>query len=213
MRLLTFGGLGLVNDDGSPAPRVRPPRLALLAAIAGAGERGISRERLTAFFWAESDDAHGLHSLRQALYALRRELGREVVTSQGATLTLDATAITSDVAEFRAAVSADARASAAAIATGPFLDGFYLAGAPEFERWVEEERARLAAVLTAVLTALANDAAIAADHDAAIEAWHRLTMIEPLSGRFAAGYLAALAARGDRAEALAFARQHEALVR
>ena len=213
MRLLTFGGLALVDDDGSPAPRVRPPRLALLAAIAGAGERGMSRERLMSFFWADSDEAHGRHSLRQALYALRQDLGRDVVTSQGAALTLDALAIATDVGEFREAVSAEAHARAANIATGPFLDGFYLAGAPDFERWVEEERARLTAVLTAVLTALANDAASEGNRDAAIDSWRRLTVINPLSGRFAAGYLAALAARGDRAAALAFARQHEALVR
>ena len=34
-------------------------------------------------------------------------------------------------------------ANAAALYDGPFLDGFYLTGAPEFERWVEAERATL----------------------------------------------------------------------
>ena len=89
LRLFTFGGLGLVSDDGSAAPRLRPPRLALLAALAAAGERGMSRERLMAYFWPDSDETHGRHSLRQALYALRQELGVDVVESNGATLSLD----------------------------------------------------------------------------------------------------------------------------
>ena len=213
MRLLTFGGLALVNDDGSVAPRVRPPRLALLAALAGAGERGMSRDRLMGFYWPDSDEAHGRHSLRQALYALRHDLGRDVVTSAGSTLSLDASAIATDVADFREAVSADDLARAAGIAIEPFLDGFYLPGAAEFERWVEEERARLAATLTGVLTTLAHGATSSGHHESAVAWWRRLTVIDPLSGRFAAGYLEALATRGDRAAALAFARQHEALVR
>ena len=60
---------------------------------------------------------------------------------------------------------------------------------------------------------LANAADTASDRDAAAEWWRRLTLTDPLSGRFALGYLKALAARGDRAAALAFARAHEGIVR
>jgi DNA-binding SARP family transcriptional activator/TolB-like protein len=213
LRLFTFGGLGLVSNDGSAAPRLRPPRLALLAALAAAGERGMSRERLMAFFWPDSDETHGRHSLRQALYALRQELDCDVVASNGATLTLDASHIETDIAEFREALAADELARAVGIARGPFLDGFYLPSAPEFERWVEEERTRLTSTLVGALTALASDAEADGDHEASTEWWHHLTKIDPLSGRFAAGYLEALSARGDRATALAFIRQHEVHVR
>ena len=213
LRLFTFGGLGLVSDDGSAAPRLRPPRLALLAALAAAGERGMSRERLMAYFWPDSDETHGRHSLRQALYALRQELDCDVVISNGATLTLDPSQISTDVLEFREALAADELARAVGIARGPFLDGFYLPSAPEFERWVEEERTRLTSTLVGTLTSLASDAEADGDREASAEWWYHLTKIDPLSGRFAAGYLEALAARGDRATALAFIRQHQAHVR
>ncbi|HEX6052321.1 MAG TPA: BTAD domain-containing putative transcriptional regulator [Gemmatimonadaceae bacterium] len=213
LRLLTFGGLALVRDDGSTAPRVRPPRLALLAALAVAGERGVSRERLMSFFWPDSDEARGRHSLRQALYVLRQELGRDVVRTHEATLSLDPSAVVTDVAEFRVALSTNDRARAVAVARGPFLDGFYLPGAPEFERWVEDERARFMAAVTGALLALATEAGNRRDRNAAAEWWRQLTVAEPLSGRFAAGYLTALAAQGDRARALAFARDHTELVR
>jgi hypothetical protein len=63
-----------------------------------------------------------------------------------------------------------------------------------------------------VVLALAKEAEAGGDHDAAAESWRRLTMLDPLSGRYALGYLKALASRGDRAGALAFARAHESVV-
>ena len=213
LRLLTFGGLGVVHDDGSVAPRVRPPRLALLAALATAGDRGVSRERLLALFWPDSDETRGRHSLRQSLYVLRHEIGRDVVVSREAALALDETVVTADIAEFRAALAREDRVTAVKLAPRPFLDGFYLPGAPEFERWVEAERARLTTMVTDALLALARSSTAAGDRRAAVEWWRQLAMLDPLSSQVAAGYVRALAADGDRARALVVVRQHEAFVR
>jgi DNA-binding SARP family transcriptional activator len=211
LRLLTFGGLALERIDGSSPPRVRPQRLAILAVLATAGDRGVSRERLSALFWPDADDERARHSLRQALYALRQELGTEVLQPD-AILTLDRAILTSDISEFRAALATSNRTRAASLASGPFLQGFSLSSAPEFERWAEEERATFTAEATRVVLVLAKEAEASGDHDAATESWRRLTMLDPLSGRFALGYLKALASRGDRAGALAFARAHESVV-
>lgn len=212
LRLLTFGGLALQSTDGSPVPRVRPQRLAILAVLASAGERGVSRERMAGLFWPDSDDEHARHALRQALYALRQELGGDVIRS-GTVLALDRDRLTSDVGAFREALAAGDGARAIGCATGTFLDGFYLVGAPEFERWVEAEREVLGAEATKVALSLARAADAAGDVEAAAEWWRQLTVLDPLSGRFALGYLRALASRGDRAGALAFARAHASLVR
>jgi DNA-binding SARP family transcriptional activator/tetratricopeptide (TPR) repeat protein len=212
LRLLTFGGLALERHDASPPPRLRPQRLAILAVLASAGERGVSRERMSGLFWADADEERARHSLRQALYALRQELGAEVVRSD-VVLSLDRAAISSDVGDFRAALAAGDRARAAGLVRGAFLDGFYLSGAEEFERWMEEQRNSLTAEATRVVLALTKEAEVSSDHDAAVEWWRRLTILDPLSGRFALGYLKALAGGGDRAGALAFARAHESVVR
>jgi DNA-binding SARP family transcriptional activator len=213
LRLFTFGGYGLESDDPTASPRLRSSRLAVLAVLAAAGNRGVSRERVAALFWPDSDEEHARHSVRQTLYGLRNDLGREVVSSTGSQLSLDSGVITSDVSEFHAALAAGDRERAVALARGPFLDAFYLPGAAAFERWMEDERLRLAAATTSALLSLAVDATRTNDREAAVNWWRKLTTIDPLSGRFALGYLKALAARGDRAEALAFARQHEAVMR
>ena len=212
-RLVTFGGLGVEADGGAAAPRLRPPRLALLAVLAAAGHRGMSRDKLTALFWPESDEKRARHSLRQNLYALRAGLGRDAVRSVGSALALDETVIVADVVDFRAALSSGDHERAVSLAKGSFLDGFYLQGASGFERWAEEERVRLNAETVSALVSLATAATRANDRDAATEWWRQLTQRDPVSGRFALEYLKALAARGDRATALAFARRHEAIVR
>lgn len=213
LRLLTFGGLILETENGTPVPRLRRPWLAMLAVIAAAGDRGVPREKLVAIFWPDADEERARHSARQVLYGLRQELGREVVRSVGTTLSLDPSAISSDIVDFRAALAAGNREAAVGLVRGPFLDAFYLPGASAFERWTEEERSRLASATTAALLALATEASRTNDFDAAVERWRQLTILDPLNGRYAVGFLKALAARGDRGEALAFARQHELVMR
>src|SRR5678815_4386282 len=143
-RLATLGGLRLDGGAGplvGAATRRRP--LALLALIAAAGPRGMTRERLIGLLWSDRDEAQARHVLAQSLYALRKDLGADELLLNGGALRLNPAVVTSDVQEFTAALDAGDRERAIALYHGPFLDGFYLSEAPEFERWVEEERARL----------------------------------------------------------------------
>jgi len=193
-------------------PRVGARRLALLAAVAAAGELGTTRDRLIGLFWPEVDEDHGRHSLRQALYALREEAG-PVLQQAGASLFLNPALASSDIAEFRAALAAGELATAARLYRGTFLDGFYLVGAEDFERWVETERARLAGAVTTAVRTLATQADDAGTPELAIGWWDRLSQLEPLSGRTAVAHARALVTLGDRARALAVLRAHKTRVR
>jgi len=143
LRLRAFGGLWIDNlgADSDAGPRPRP--LALLAILAIAGEKGASRDGVLGVLWPEAEEERARQSLSQAIYSLKRDLGIDVAAS-GARLKLDEQQLSSDVADFKAAVATKNWPAAAALYTGPFLDGFYLADAPEFERWTESERASLA---------------------------------------------------------------------
>jgi len=73
-RLRTFGTLALAGpaDDtllGKHGHQHR--RLALLAALAAAGEQGRSRDQLLLLFWPDGTQSRGRHSLEQLLYAIR----------------------------------------------------------------------------------------------------------------------------------------------
>jgi len=88
---------------------------------------------------AESAVDSARHALEQLLYSMRRQLP-QVVAPGSDPLRLDPAVLSTDIAEFTSRLAAGDLAGAAAIYRGPFLDGFFLSGAPEFERWAERER-------------------------------------------------------------------------
>src|SRR5262245_15107793 len=112
MRLKTFGGLILDRPEDasshspSPAPEAgpRPRALALLAILAAAGAKGLTRDRIMAVLWPEVGEDRARHGLSQTLYSLRR-LDEDLVNTTG-TIRLEPERITADVIDFRAAVAA-----------------------------------------------------------------------------------------------------------
>ena len=186
-------------------------RLALLAVLAAAGDRGRSRDQLLALFWPEASEARARHSLDQLLYALRGTIDESVFAGVNP-VGLEPEVIASDVGEFNEALQRGDLTAAVEAYRGPFLDGFYLSDVPEFERWVESERARLAASHAGALERLARSADAAGAHDLATRWWSALTEVDPLSSRHAAGRIRALVAAGDHAAALQFAKRYAAAV-
>ena len=213
LELKTFGGLRL-EADGTPCggAAVRPKTLALLALLAP-GQQEMSRDKLMAYLWPETDSAHGRHLLKQACHDLRRELRQPELFRGRKFLQLNPTVIASDVRRFEAALEQGDRARAIAEYTGPFLDGFYLDGSEEFERWVEAERERLALRAVGALQTSAKDAGARADHATAADWWRRLAELDPLSTEATLGRMTALAAAKERAEALQVGREYAELVR
>ena len=209
-RLETLGGLSLTGDAG-PLRATPRRRLALLALLAVAGERGLSRDKLQAFFWPDSPAENARHALEQLLYALRRQLGDDAFLGTNP-VALNPAVIGSDVDGFQRAVEERALEKAAALYRGPFLDGFFLSNAPEFGRWTEAERGRLAQSCKSVLESLAGRDAERAPA-AAVEWWRRLVAMDPYATGATLSLMGALTAKGDRAGALEVARVHETLVR
>lgn len=121
--------------------------------------------------------------------------------------------MTSDLSDFVVALTRGDHSAAAALYSGPFLDGFHLADASEFERWVERERSRYAGELADAIEALAAGAASRNDHVVAAAWWRRLAVHDPVSSRVALRWMEALAAAGDTAGALRVGQAHETLLR
>lgn len=188
-----------------------PRQLGLLALVAASGARGISRDRVVGILWPESEQEQARHTLSQTLYRLKRETGKDLI-SAGSELRL-APGVSSDVGDLLAALAADDLESVDTLYAGPFLDGFYLPGCADFERWAETERTRLHMLVVRATEQLADRADKAGRQRDAIRFWHRLTELDPLSSRYAAGHMRALAGGGDRVRALAQARSHQDVVR
>ncbi len=214
LRLRTLGGLSL---DGSEGPLgtagTHRRRLALFALLVASGERGVSRDKLLAYLWPEADPDRSRRALSEMLVALRRDLHADALFHGTTEVRLDTGEFASDVAQFERALDRRELAAAIELYGGPFLDGFALPDAPEFQRWAERERLRLEQRFRGALEALAADAKAAGAPLEAAQWWSRLAEIDPLSAHVAIEVMSALAAGGDQAGAIAHATAHERRVR
>ena len=188
-------------------------RLALLAFLCAHRQRGASREKALACFWPDRDPEVARHSLAQLVYAVRQELGADVIIREPDDLRVDPDLLPSDIEDFERAIERGDAQKAVAVYVGPFLDGFSLADAPEFDRWCEEERARLVGRFATALETLATDAAHANDDAAAVTWWKRRAALDRLDVPVTLALMDALAQAGDRAGAIRQAAIHEALLR
>ena len=214
LRLLTLGGLGIVDDAGNALGPAASQRrmLALLSVIATARVTGVSRDKLAALFWPDADSERGRHALTQLLYTARRGLQCDDLFLGNTDIRLNSARISSDVEELEDALDAgDERVIA--LYRGPFLDGFVLRGVAEFEHWAEAHRRRLEERVVRLLEHFGARAADANELKAAASYWRRAAELRPLDSGIALGLMKALAATGDRAGATRHAVLHAALLR
>jgi len=212
--LRLFGSPSIARDDGAlvGGPAAQRHRLALLALLALPPARGVSREKLMAYLWPERDAERARQLLNQAVYSLRKALGEEALISDGNDLRSNAEAIRTDVAEFETALERADPARAVALYRAPFLDGFFLSEAPEFEQWAEGVRERLAGGYRKSLEALGEEAVARQDFSRAVEWWKIRAAQDPYDSRVAARLMRALEAGGNRAAALQHAALHQRLL-
>ena len=212
LRLRLLGTAGIDSDDGPLSGALtQRKRLALLAILAEAGDRGVSRDRLVAMLWPERDE-RARHLLNQALYAIRREVGEDTFLGTDP-IRLHPEALASDLAEFESALARHDLDRVAELYDGPFLDGFRVAAAPEFEHWVDATRARFALAHRQALVTLAGRATRAGDNALAAARWRTLATLDPLDATVALELMRSLAACGNRTAAIQHGRVHTALVR
>jgi DNA-binding SARP family transcriptional activator/TolB-like protein len=214
LRIRNFGPVVLVkNGEILSGPGRQRRLLAILSVLSVAGERGMSRDKLLALLWSEGEPEKSRHALTQSLYHIRKALGAEQIFLPGTDLRLNSDVLTSDVADFQAAIREARFADAADLYAGPFLDGFYLTGEPEFDFWVSAERDRLARAYADALRTLADTAARNGDAPAEIVWRMRLVDHDALDAPATIRLVACLIAAGDQAAALQRARAHEQRMR
>ena len=101
VRLHVLGSPSVQRDDqpcgGAAAQR---KSLALLALLAVAGRRGLSRDKILALLWPEIPGDKATHRLAQLLYSLRRDLQAEELFLGSPEVHLNSTLLTSDLSEF-----------------------------------------------------------------------------------------------------------------
>lgn len=209
-----LSGASLEDETGTVGgPSVQRHRLALLALLAVSPVGSVTRDKAMALLWPERDAEQARKLLNQSVYTLRRTLGQDAILSAGEELRLNAETVTCDVIAFEDAFRKGNHEEAAVLYTGPFLDGFFLSHAPEFDRWTDQERGRLAAAYAHALEELAQGAERGGDPEGAVRWWKVRAAQDPYDSRVALRLMEALVAAGNPAGAVQHAAIHERLLR
>src|SRR5438552_6663795 len=215
--MLTLDLLGTLSlrNETHPVPvaaqQKRP--LGLLAILGLGGKPGLSRDRIEGYLWPESSAERAHHALDQTVYAIRHALASDVILATGRELRLDPDLVRVDVWEFEESIRAGQCAAVVGYYKGPLLDGFHFADSHELDSWIESNRSRLRLEFQKAVECLANLAAKARDHSQSVTWWRRLADSDPLSAGATKKLMLALAAAGDRASAVRYARVYQELVR
>lgn len=203
--LRALGALDLRDDAGLELRAIlsQPKRLALLLYLALARPRGFHRrDTLLALFWPDADEAHARNALRQALHHLRQALGAGVVTRRGEDVGLAPGRLTGDVPAFDEALAAGDLERALGAYGGDLLPGFFVSGAPAFERWLEGERARVRDAAAGAARTLAERQAAAGQTGSALHWARRAVALSADDEEMVRWCIALLGRIGDRTAAL-----------
>src|SRR5688500_13859869 len=103
-QLHTLGSFSAHDTSGASCTLPRH-RWALVALVASAGDRGISRDKVLACLWPEVPGEKARARLQQMLHAIRASLDAQLFLP-GDPLRLNSAVIASDVAEFQQAIDA-----------------------------------------------------------------------------------------------------------
>lgn len=141
-RLRLLGSWSLEGPDGQQINSVlaQPKRLCLLAYLAFRAEP-ITRATIVALFWPERDEETARNNLAQALFYLRRSMGKSLVESlPGDRIQVSAESVWFDVRELLGGET-----------TGPdgplhFFAGWNADSSPPLQDWLDDVRRRVAEI-------------------------------------------------------------------
>jgi DNA-binding SARP family transcriptional activator len=206
VRFRTLGVIELVTSAGQPADAIlaQPKRLALLAYLCVARPAGFRRrDQLLALFWPELDDARARSALSQALHRLRAALGGDVVVTRGPDdVGVDLSRIDCDAVALHRSLAARDAETALAVYQGDLLPGLAVADSPDFDQWLDGERAALRDRVVAVVWDASERARTEARLTDAARLARRAVELAPYDESGARRCIETLAEAGDLAGAL-----------
>ncbi len=145
LRLTAFGTGRLLLLNGQTDPEVKLESgkpLALLVYVNSKPNLAATRDTLIDLLWSDMGRDQAKHSLRQALWYIRRRVGADLFGESSDPIQLR-NQLSSDVADFEEAVAQRRHEDAVRLCGEDFLALFAGPGCREFEDWAENERIRL----------------------------------------------------------------------
>jgi DNA-binding SARP family transcriptional activator len=216
LHLNLLGDFCLRAENGSLVNISARKSQAMLAFLAVKPSQLVSRDKMASLLWSSTASEQARQSLRQTLSTLRKELAalspKKILIEEGDFLSLDASLVYVDVAEFESLVAvgtAEALDPAARLYEGDFLDGFEL-DEEKFDQWVLAERDRLHRTALRAHASLVEQLTRAGSIDEAVATAQRSLRIDPLQEAMHRALMRLYLQGGDTTSAL---QQYDACVK
>jgi len=186
LHLELLGDFRLRSESGSLIPISARKSQAMLAYLAVKPSQLVSRDKMASLLWSSTAPEQARQSLRQTLSTMRRELAavspQKLLVEEGDFLSLDASLVYCDVAEFESLVATgtpEALDPATRLYSGDFLDGFQI-DEEKFDQWVLAERDRLHRMALRAHAQLVEQLTRSGSLDEAIAVAQQSLRIDPL---------------------------------
>ena len=183
--LTLLGGFHARPRAGIPAIRLGQKAQALLAFLAASPGVAHSRDKLMAILWSSTPEEQARHSVRQALFTLRKALAPvapAMLQTEGERVAVSPDAVEVDVVALeRLATQAtrEALEQAVALYRGDLLEGLRIRE-PPYEEWLSAERERLRTLVLDPLERLLIDYTETGATPQATRTAVRLLTLDPL---------------------------------
>jgi len=138
-RLEVLGPPRIVPEQGTPEASLSMGKPLALLSFLVVEARPVSREELGRLLWPGSPSSRARHSVRQAVWLVRKTLGEAVVEGDDP-IAASPTALSTDLQDFEAALARGDVDRARSLWRGPLLDRLTLSDCREWEHWLEENR-------------------------------------------------------------------------
>ncbi len=184
LKLLVLGPVRLETSDGEPIGRPGAKAKGLLAYLASQPTGCADRDILAGLLWDRCTQAEARHSLRQALLALRVQLGEYadvLLRPDRDSLQLRLEALDVDLLRFKGAIRSQDNGSLIEVChlwRGSYCDGLDVDAEP-FEEWLLLERARLDELAAAGFMRVVEAQLSAGCFEAAVSAAQRCVALNP----------------------------------
>jgi DNA-binding SARP family transcriptional activator/tetratricopeptide (TPR) repeat protein len=199
-RLRTLGELRLEAPETAV---LRRKERVLLAYLARRAPDPVRRAVLADLLWEGHDATRARHSLRQALFSLRRVLGEDI-DADAESVALRADAVETDVAALERDVREGRAVAALARWSGDFLAGMEDVAGESLRGWIDAERAGLRRLLERAMERLVADTRVSGGWDEVVPIARRWAEAHPWEEEAHAILIEALRGAGLADEAVAW---------
>lgn len=188
-----------VQEEGGRRLELAPARPTYLLVYLACRGEWVSREALAGLLWPERPEDEARHNLRVSLHRARSLPWAKGLEVERERLRL---ILSTDVAEFRAAIGWADWGAALAWHRRPFLEGFPLHDVPAFEEWASLERQALLEAWQKAALRHAEGLQEQGEYPQAARLLGELLRQDPLAEDVLQGYLRAAYLAGEREVAL-----------